>query len=105
MLKCVLKSGPSCVDSYSGKTISISAEKPFQINASRETLFGYKDEQFCMECSNEGTTIVSKEIKVTQTSKCQTQLLSVKEDAITESKFEFSSTSPSEIIGTWESFI
>ena len=67
---------------------------------------GYNVDELCFECSNEGQTIVSPKIKVTQTSKCQTQqLLSVKEDAVTQNSLAYSSTVPSEIISAgWENF-
>ena len=59
--------------------------------AKSDSLFGYKDEQFCIECSILGQTITSSPVSVTQTSKCMNNLLSKKANSITSKEFIFSS--------------
>lgn len=70
-----MNNGPSCSSVVYGSkldtVISISLTYPFKITAKSDFVFGYKREDFCLECSIDGQTILSKEIKVIQETKCK----------------------------------
>ena len=81
----------SCLKDYEGSLFRIGNEAPWVISVSSNQTYGYKDEGFCVECSNQEQSITSTVVKVTQKSKCMNQLLSIKDDALTKSHISYDS--------------
>ena len=62
--------GLKCENEYKGSIFKISNALPYNITVARDIVKGYENEEVCVQCSNNGQTIKSKKISVSQSNKC-----------------------------------